>query len=97
MPIRVAEAVRIKDPGTVLPFAFDWSDELPTGAVIDTSSWESDDPADLVVDSDSETDTVATVVLSGGTAGDEYFVTNTIVTDGAATLKRTLQIKVLTR
>ena len=94
MTVRITEKVVLKDPAEVIDFAFDWSDELGADT-ISTSTWAAD--AGITIDADSETATVATVTLSGGTAGTDYMVTNTVVTDGAKTHLRTFHVKVRNR
>jgi hypothetical protein len=84
-----------KDPDAVVDFAIDWSDWLPTGDTISTSTW--DVPAGLTEDSETESTTLTTVWLSGGTAGQDYNITNQIVTAGGRTDDRTITIKVRER
>lgn len=74
-----------KDPNEILDYGFDWDDDtvgpyLESGETIDTSAWTV--PTGLTKVSDSQSDTVTKIVLSGGTAGEEYRVTNRIVTQG---------------
>jgi hypothetical protein len=49
---------------------------------------------DLTIDSDSFTDTTATVWLSGGTVGDKFLVTNHVTTDQGREDDWTIQIKI---
>lgn len=90
-----------KDPHAVLPYGFDWTEWLETGDAIASATWTvtspSDDAAPIVVDSDSETDTVATAVLSGGTAGNTYYLTCRITTDNGYIDDRTLTVLVANR
>lgn len=79
-----------KDPDAVLDFAIDWSDWLAAGETIATSAWTT--PAGITEDSETETGTVATIWLSGGTDGEDYEATNEIVTTDARTDNRTLLI-----
>lgn len=61
----------IKDPEAILDYSIDWSTFLD-GDTISTAVWvvsADESPADLVKDSSSNTSTVATVWLSGGTLG----------------------------
>ena len=95
MTVRMTHDVVLKDPSEVLDFTLDWSGDLIGSEIISTSSWAAD--AGITKDSDSKTDTTAKVTLSAGTVGADYFVTNTIVTDGGRTLVRTLHVKVRTR
>jgi hypothetical protein len=78
-----------KDPQSVLDYQVDWSDWLDTDE-ISTSTWSA--PAGITIDSETETDTTATVWLSGGTDGERYEVTNEITTDGGRTDNRTILI-----
>jgi hypothetical protein len=84
-----------KDPDAVLDYQLDWSDWLPDGDTIATSVWSV--PVGLTEDSDTNTTTTATVWLSGGTAGTEYQVANTITTADGRTDERTIKIKVVER
>lgn len=83
----------VKDPDDVLDYQIDWSDWLPTGDTISTSTWTAD--TGITVDSESETTTVATVWLSGGTVGNTYSVRNRIVTTGGRTKDKTIRIRVV--
>ncbi len=83
-----------KDPDAVLPYKIDWSAWL-AGATISTSSWIV--PSGLAKDSDSFTSTIATVVLSGGTAGETYRVTNRITTNDGRTDDRSISLRVVER
>ena len=66
-----------KSSGEVLDFQHDLSAELGTDT-ISTSAWVVD--TGLTVDSNSRTDTVATIWVSGGTNGQTYGLINTAVT-----------------
>ena len=70
-----------KDPDAVLDYGIDWEPWL-AGLTIVTSTWAIDNAPDasLVIDSDSNNTTVASVVLSGGTIGQQYQVRNRITT-----------------
>jgi len=84
----------VKDPSAVLDYTVDWSDWLDTDTIA-TSEWTV--PSGITKDSDTNTDTTATVWLSGGTAGENYSVTNTITTAGGRTDQRTIHIQVRER
>lgn len=90
-----------KDPDEVLDHIVDWNDSadpvLASGETISTVTW--DVPSGLVLDSQSNTTTTATAVLSGGTAGVKYQVSCKIVTDSspARTFERTVNLKVKER
>jgi hypothetical protein len=79
--------VFVKDPDEVKDYARNWAPVLGDDTIA-TSTWTPE--AGVTVDSDSHTDTVATMRLSGGTEGEEYGVTNTVVTAGGQTLEFTL-------
>lgn len=84
-----------KDPQAVLDFKRDWTSFL-AGDTVSASSWAVEGfETDLTVDSDSHTDTTATVWLSGGTHRKKYLLTNTIVTAGARTEQWTAIVHVL--
>ena len=87
-----------KDPGAELTYAVDWSDWLPSGTNLDSIEFTvnsiSGDTAPIIVGSSTIIDNRATVILSGGTAGNIYTITNTIVTDNSDTDVRRFRIKV---
>lgn len=96
----------LKDPSAVLDYVFDWkprthgvsgatSDWLATGETI--SSYTVTAETGLTKDSDSESDGVVTVWLSGGTAGENYKVACKITTTAGRTDERTIWIKVVER
>lgn len=84
-----------KDPADVLDYLNNWQPtDVPSGTepfladgeTITTSTWAAYTPEwvaadDIAIDSDSHTDTTATVWLSGGIRAIWYFVTNHVVTD----------------
>ena len=90
-----------KDEDAVLTYSLDWSDWLPTATVITSNSFTVEtlagDTDALVKSSQSNTDTVTTVKLSGGTAGKIYKVFNTIIITGSLTERRFFRVKVLAR
>ncbi len=67
-----------KTPGATLDFLQDWDDWLASPDTIASSSWAVE--TGLTVDSESNTDTTATAIISGGLAGKVYKVENSIVT-----------------
>jgi hypothetical protein len=73
-----------KDPDAKLDYKLDWSDwlaETPSGAdTISTSTWTV--TSGLTKESDANDDDSTTIWLSGGTAGSDYEIINSIVTDG---------------
>ena len=78
-----------KDPGAVLDYLVDWSEWLGTD-LISSSSWVVQSP--LTTTNSTNTTTTATVWLSGGVSGQQYVVTNRIVTAGARTNERSFMI-----
>ena len=82
-----------KDPDSVLDYAFDWSTYwLQSGETI--SSHVITVGTGLTKDSDSESDGVVTVWLSGGTAGRSYDVACRITSNLGRTDERTIKINV---
>ena len=79
----------VKSATEVASFSINWSDALGS-ATISTSSWAVE--AGITKDSDTKTTTVATIVLSSGTAGTTYTCTNTITTSTSETWVDTLYI-----
>ena len=75
---------REQDPSSVKNLTLNWVKEL-AGETISTSAWSADG---LTVGTDSNTDTSATVLLSGGAEGGRYEVYNTITTSGGQTLRK---------
>ena len=84
-----------KDPEAVLDYAFDWSSWLATSETISTTTITATEG--ITVDSDSESDGVVTVWLSGGTAGEDYVIDCKIVTNASRTDSRKITIKVRDR
>ena len=74
-----------KTPAAVLDYSVDWTDWLPSGETIQTSAFSvstiSGDASPLAVDSSSINGSVCTGIISAGTAGNVYTVTNTITTE----------------
>ena len=85
-----------KDPSDVKDYGFNWATLLraegETGLA--SSVWSASDPVGLTIDSDTVVGLVTSVVVSGGTAGTTYALTNTIVTSGGIprTHERTIHI-----
>jgi hypothetical protein len=86
-----------KDPSAVLTYTIDYSSWLTSPNTLQTSVYTvstiADDPAPLTVDAATiSSDAYANVVLSGGTAGNIYTITNTITTDNADTDSRRFKV-----
>lgn len=90
-----------KDTEAILDYAVDWSDWLPTAETIGSSTWAistiSGDTDALAVDSNSFTSTVASAIISGGTDGNIYTVSNQIVTADGRRERRKFRIIVKAR
>ena len=78
-----------KDPEAVLDYQIDWENWLDEDTIA-TSVWVAS--TGLTVDSDTETNTTATAIVSGGTAGSTYTLENKITTAGGLTDETTLYI-----
>jgi hypothetical protein len=86
-----------KDPSAVLTYTIDYSSWLTSPNTLATSvftvSTVQDDSQPLAVDAATiSSDVYANVVLSGGTAGNIYTVTNTITTDNSDTDSRRFKV-----
>lgn len=84
-----------KDPDAVLDYETDWTSWLVDDDTIVTSTWIV--PNGLVKNSDSHTDTKATVWLSGGNLNARYDVVNRITTSQGRTEDRTLSFNIRQR
>jgi hypothetical protein len=80
-----------KDPDAILDYAVDWSRWL-AGDTIAASVWIV--PTGLTKATESNTATKAIVWLSGGSAGQNYTVTNRITTAAGRTEDRSFTIRV---
>lgn len=78
----------IKDPNATKDYKIDWSAFLGADDTLATSTWTP--VTGITVTSTSSTTTDATVWVSGGTAGQEYGVTNHIATVGGRVEDETL-------
>ena len=67
-----------KDPNATLPYSVDWGANWLGSDTIAASSWTV--PAGLTQVSSSFTTKIATVVISGGVAGQSYDIVNRITT-----------------
>lgn len=87
----------VKDPGATLQYAVDWSDWLPTGDTIQTSTWVQESvhtAANLTLSGSATANGVNTIDIAGGAAGELYTVRNTITTNENLTDVRRFRIKV---
>lgn len=91
---------KTKDPDSTIDFTVDWTTGpnggwLAEGETIATSAWLlPDDPGGLAIATDTHTDTVATVWLTGGTLGAWVDVTNRITTNQGRTEDQTLHFEI---
>ena len=94
-------AIIDKDTEATLDYSINWTNWMPSGDSISTSTWTvtspSGDSDPITVSSDSETSYIATAVLTGGTAGNLYTITNTIVTTNSITDRRHFRVSVKAR
>lgn len=81
-----------KDPGDDTDFTLNWDDVLPVGDTISASTWVV--PTGLTQGVDSFATRTTTVWLSGGTAGMNYTLVNTVVTAAGRTFQRDVLLKV---
>tara|TARA_R110000868_G_scaffold96433_3_gene265352 strand:+ start:3503 stop:3832 length:330 start_codon:yes stop_codon:yes gene_type:complete len=90
-----------KDPSAVLDYTLDWSEWLPSGDEISSSTVTiqsiAGDSAPLTLDSNSSTTNTTTAIISGGTAGNKYNIEYTIVTSDSKTDSRNFRIFVQER
>jgi hypothetical protein len=84
-----------KDPDAKLDYGFDWTDWLTSGEVISTSDWII--ASGLTEISDSHSNTVTSVWVSGGTINTDYVITNHITTSMGREDDRSHTIKVRNR
>ena len=94
----MAESSRIAhDPQAKLDYAVDWSAWLQSGETISASTWTVPAGITEATPEPSNTATVATIWLTGGTAGQLYTVTNHITTSMGREDDRSLFLRVIER
>ena len=90
-----------KDPESTLGYQIDWSQWLPSGDEVDTSTWAIEtlegDTDNLTTTGDTSNTTNTTITLSGGTTGNIYKVYNTITTTNGNTARRYFRVKIVER
>lgn len=90
-----------KDPQADLVYTMDWSQWLPAGQTITTSTWTLEtftgDATPLVKEAFSNTTNKALVQISGGTSGKIYKIYNKITTTSGYDDRRYFRIKVKAR
>jgi len=77
---------------SVLDFAQDWSSWLATGDSVSISIWTVE--TGITVDSEALAANIATAVISGGTLGKAYKVSNTITTANGLNTSRVWFLKI---
>ena len=81
----------VKDPDERLDYTINWNDGwLASGETISTSDWTLD--SGITEYSSSNSNTTATVWISGGTHGQEYKATNQITTSASRIGERSIKI-----
>ena len=89
-----------KDPDEVLDYMVDWQDDddpcLEAGETISTSTFTIV-TGTVVIDSQSNTDTTATVWLSGGAVGERCDVLNRVTTSEGRTYDHTAKLRIRSR
>ena len=88
----MAIPIYTKDPNAIETFGVDWSERLED-ATIETSSWTL--PSGITNTGDSISGQTAMIILSGGTAGNSYQLTNRITTSSGETLDQSIKIAVI--
>lgn len=84
-----------KTPAATLDFVQDWSNWLASGDTIASSVWTLE--TGLTLDSEANTNTTATGVISGGAVGKVYKVENTVTTANGLDETMTWFVTVQTR
>lgn len=83
-----------KDPDAVLDYRIDWTTWLDGDSIV-SSTWTAE--SGITIDSFTDSATNSTVWLSGGSAGERYAVTNSIVTTEGRKDDRTIRIRCIER
>lgn len=85
----------LKDPNATLDFSVDWSRWLQTNETISAVTWTV--ATGITNTLTSNTNTAATIWLSGGTAGVTYSITCKITTNQTRIDQRTFSVAVVAR
>lgn len=85
----------VKDPDERKDYSFDWEPELiQVDDILAASAWSVvNADSVLQIDSDSFTDTVAIVWLSGGVVGTNYYLLNRVTTRDGRTYDQTIKLR----
>jgi hypothetical protein len=87
--------VILKDPDAILDYGFNWTSWLATGETITTSTWVLE--TGLTEVSTVSSLGITSIFLSGGVAGEDYIITNRIVTSAGRTDDRSHTIRIVER
>lgn len=87
-------ALTAKAPGEIEKYGVDWTKVLKASVTIVTSTWSV--PAGITKVTDGIDGLSTPILLSGGTAGVDYTLVNTIVTSDGQTLDEAMQVRVRT-
>lgn len=89
-----------KDPAAQLTYVLNWADWMPQGDSLSSTTFAVSTitgASNVTIVSSGVQGNTAYVQLSGGSAGNTYVVTNTIVTTNGATDARRFKLKVTNR
>ena len=90
-----------KDPNATLDYTMDWGEYTASGDALATATWTtitiSGDSAPLSIGASTISGDKATVIISGGTAGNIYTVTCAITTTDSLIDRRAFRIVVKQR
>jgi hypothetical protein len=86
-----------KDPDEELDFTIDWGTNIltPDADAIETSTWIT--PDGITSLNETNTDTMTTFWVGGGTLGEVYEIVNRITTTGGRIYDQTARLKVVNR
>lgn len=79
-----------KDPGSIIDYGVSWTNWLAQNDSIELSQWLLDSGITAVTESNNETETA--IMLSGGTSGTQYTLTNRITTSAGRVEERSMLI-----
>jgi len=88
----VSLATVLKDPAETLLATMDWSGKLAAGVTISTAAWVL--PPGLSEVSSAIIGQTTTILVSGGTPGEDYLCRCTITTSDSQTIPRSGPLKV---
>ncbi len=86
----------VQDPDAVLDYTIDWGPWLGSDTIT-LSNWVAESPMSIPGGSESNTSTTTTLFLEGGVDGDNYTITNNIVTLSGRKDDRSFKIRIRER